>query len=312
MENYLRSVFGDEIRVETTNLTLPLYLKEQYNIFYLYILDKQVAVMQLRDKWPVITNVKKHITIVEKLCQMKAVLLLEYITSNLRKKLIQEKIQFIVPDKQIFMPYCGIDLSEKYSKPMIKSESFSAKTQMLFIALCYDRKIADDSYSDIAKRLKTNKMTISRAANELDNLGIIKTATNGTAKLICLDKYGKELFESGKDYLTSPIAKSILVKSDNVSGLCAAGMTALSLLTMISDNSRTYAIDKNRGKDFVAYSEEYRDDSDISTVELWKYDPELFSKNNTVDFISLYASLKNNDDERVQIALEELEDNYKW
>jgi hypothetical protein len=312
MEKYLKSVFGDDVRIEAINLTLPIYLKEQYNIYHLYILDKQMVIMQLKGEWPIITNVKKHIAAIERLCGMQAVLSLEYITPTMRKKLIQETIQFIVPNKQIFMPYCGIDLSEKYSKPARKTEHFSAKTQMLFTALCYDKNMAIGSYSDIAKRLKTNKMTISRAVSELENFEIIKTLQNGNAKRICLDKCGKELFEAGKGYLINPVAKRVLVKSADANYFCIAGMTALSSLTMIADNSTTYAVEKNKEKDFITYPDEYRGDSDISTVELWKYDPELFAKNHIVDFISLYASLKNTKDERVQIALEELEDKYEW
>jgi hypothetical protein len=37
---------------------------------------------------------------------------------------------------------------------------------------------------------------------------------------------------------------------------------------------------------------------------VWSYKPELFAKERVVDRLSLYLSLKDNEDERVQAALE--------
>ncbi len=41
-------------------------------------------------------------------------------------------------------------------------------------------------------------------------------------------------------------------------------------------------------------------------VEIWKYSPHLLSNTNTVDKLSLYLSLKETEDERVQIELDNL------
>ena len=46
-------------------------------------------------------------------------------------------------------------------------------------------------------------------------------------------------------------------------------------------------------------------------LQLWIYSPALFG-NNTVDPLSLYLSLKDDPDERVQIALDELMKGIKW
>lgn len=40
-------------------------------------------------------------------------------------------------------------------------------------------------------------------------------------------------------------------------------------------------------------------------IEMWKYDPELFAWEGVVDPLSLYLSLKNTKDERVEMALEQ-------
>ena len=48
------------------------------------------------------------------------------------------------------------------------------------------------------------------------------------------------------------------------------------------------------------------DDVDYIILELWKYDPGLFSKTETVDPFSLYISMRGQDDPRLDIEFEEI------
>lgn len=312
MKDYLKTVFGNDITIKRINIQLPLYLKSLYDIYELYIFDIRLVVMQVKDDCANIVNLKKHIASVENICGAMAVISLNYLTSAMRKRFVDEKIQFIVPQKQIFLPYCGVALSEKYQYKTEIPKCFSAKTQLLFAALCYNKEIANYTYAEIAKILDTNSMTISRAVKELEMLGLVSTEAKGTAKCIHPVAFGRDLFECGKRYLINPISKRILVKKEDAKGLCYAGESALAMQTMLNDNKVIYAVDKNKGKLYTAYPQEYMGDSDICEVELWKYNPMTLARNGIVDFISLYASLQNKDDERIQSALEELEDNYEW
>ena len=312
MEDYLKAVFGNNVTLKKLNVSLPLYLKSLYDIYDLYIFDKRLVLMQVKGDCANIANLRKQIAAVENICGTMAVISLDYITPAMRKRLVNEKIQFIVPQKQIFLPYCGIALSEQYPNKTEKPKCFSAKTQLLFAALCYNKELVNYTYAEIAERLNTNNMAISRAVKELDMLGLVSTKSKGTAKSIHPVASGRDLFERGKQYLITPVSKRILVKTDDVRGLCYAGTSALAMQTMLNDDGNIYAVDKSKGKLYKTYPEEYMGDSDISMVELWKYDPMVLSENGVVDFISLYASLQNNGDERIQSALEELEDNHKW
>lgn len=47
-------------------------------------------------------------------------------------------------------------------------------------------------------------------------------------------------------------------------------------------------------------------------LELWKYDPKKFARNGMVDPVSLYMTFVDNMDERIEGALEELLEEYKW
>jgi len=94
-----------------------------------------------------------------------------------------------------------------------------------------------------------------------------------------------------------------------------AGEESLSHRTMLNEpNNRIRAIYKNH--------KEYIDPMDFVDpnwykgkcieIELWKYNPEVFSYNNEVDVISLELSLQNLNDERVEYELEKMMEDYGW
>ncbi len=53
-------------------------------------------------------------------------------------------------------------------------------------------------------------------------------------------------------------------------------------------------------------------DNNLVKLEIWKYDPSSFVKNNHVDLISIYDSLLGNKDERVESDLENILKSEKW
>ena len=53
-------------------------------------------------------------------------------------------------------------------------------------------------------------------------------------------------------------------------------------------------------------------DKEPVNIELWKYDPLLFSDKGTVDPVSLALTFKENADERIEGAVEEYLEDYAW
>jgi uncharacterized protein (DUF342 family) len=47
-------------------------------------------------------------------------------------------------------------------------------------------------------------------------------------------------------------------------------------------------------------------------LEIWYYNPKTLSNQNVVDDLSLFLSLREDADERVQIAVNELLEKFKW
>ena len=314
LTEYLKSVFGDDfnIKIENADIDVPIYIRELYSLYKLTLIQNEYIILQPKQKIPAIVNLRKHMEMVSKLSGLPVILCAEDITPRLRSRLIENKIQFIIPGKQLFIPYSGIALNERYTPIYEKRERFSAVGQVLFIALCYNRKLSDNSYTKIAIQLGIDKMSVSRAARELQGFGIINVTKTGNSKFIELDAYGKELFNKGKPFLITPVQKTILTYEDNVKVKLCSGLSALSASTMLSENTKTFAVIKSMRNNIEILPTEYSGEEGICRLEMWKYNPELFADKGIVDFISLYASLKNSTDERVQIALSEMEENYQW
>ena len=76
-----------------------------------------------------------------------------------------------------------------------------------------------------------------------------------------------------------------------------------------------YAMDKKYAKDIIKdaiVEPKLTKDNDYVEIELWKYNPEIYSMDSTVDIVSLVLSLNDVDDERVEMQLEKIMEEYKW
>lgn len=183
----------------------------------------------------------------------------------------------------------------------------------------YRRKSLEEvvNTTDLAKKLGFNLMTASRALNSLYNANLITYDVGG---MTGRSKEYKRIedpdyFLRGRDYLKTPVRK-IIYKKTRPLGTLTAGMDALAELSMINPPDHPIiAIDRNKLNIEQVEAVKNKDlikDSKLVELELWDYDPGLFSHNGHVDLLSLYASLKDETDERVEQALEEVLRGEPW
>jgi hypothetical protein len=95
-----------------------------------------------------------------------------------------------------------------------------------------------------------------------------------------------------------------------------AGISALAAYTMVADDERpTYALHRDAYRKYFHAGEisECLDPGDADAkIEIWSYAPELLTESHTVDHLSLFLSLRDSMDERIQIAREELLKEFLW
>ena len=207
------------------------------------------------------------------------------------------------------MMSCFVHLPRKLLMPSLD--------KFLLLYFIYQNKREEKSQTAIAKQLNMSAMNISRAVLELQELGLLKTRKEGTRKLVKAVAIGKELYQLSKEFLQSPVQKIIYVASMHYDmGLPYAGETALAKRSMLNFPKCTvFAMDKKKSKDIpkeYLIDPKLVTDNDYVEVELWKYNPITFAKNGVVDIVSLVESLKNIEDERVEMQIKEVVEEYKW
>ncbi len=57
---------------------------------------------------------------------------------------------------------------------------------------------------------------------------------------------------------------------------------------------------------------EPREPADAIAVQIWRYIPNMLAKEKIVDPLSLWLSLKDDRDDRIQMALDDMEENFLW
>ena len=218
--------------------SLPHALRDRYSFKVAWLDDLEVLFMSVNDKLSSISDVKKHIKIVKSVANVKIVLVLKNILARQRQYLIEEGIAFIVQDKQIYLPFLGIVLQEKFDKPDLKVTKLMPSAQMLLLYYIY-RKEEALYMNDVVKALGYSAMTISRAAKQLEEINLFTTTKEGVLKILIARKKGKDLFVQAKPYLTSPVIKEIFVSREKLAAdMVIGGLSALSYESCLLYTSR--------------------------------------------------------------------------
>ncbi len=207
-------------------------------------------------------------------------------------------------------------MQKSFSKISKSDEAFTINGQKVYIYFIYNKGLVINA-TELAFKLKTTKMSASRALNELEKLGLLVSHIAGNQMR---SKYYQQIEESrfienGFDYLTSPFSKKVYVEKAPTASYIS-GIEALSLNSMLNPpKNKVRAIYKKlyqKLKLEVINTSDIVKDNSLVELEIWRYDPELFTKNEFVDPLSLYVALKNDKDERVQQALDESLRGEKW
>ena len=185
-------------------------------------------------------------------------------------------------------------------------DKFVYSTQLLFLAYMYnhEKKVY---VSDLSKSLPFSAMTLSRAVVQLEMTDLFLVYKDGVNKVIESKYSHKELFERIQHYLLTPVRQVGYMNQSLVTDhMVLSGESALSEMSMLnSSRLRTYAVYE---KDFdkTQLIDELIDPEVQVKVEIWAYDPQLFTHTNIADTLSIVLSLKENKDERIEKIIENI------
>ncbi len=311
-ETYLKENIDEQLTIKPwlNKNNFPIYLRDCYYFYEMMILGIQCILLEVIDEMPNIDQLKKHMKQIKNLTDRQIVLFYKDITRYRRKSLIENRIAFVIDDGQMYLPFLGLDLKKAQEHVEEEVKGFTTPAQIVYLYFLYHKEEVVNT-TEFAKKLGFNKMTASRALNDLYHANLITYEIGG---MTGRSKEYKRIpdpdyFLRGRDYLKTPVRRIIYTKTKPLDAL-TAGMDALAGLSMINPpGHQIMAIDRNKlNKEQVEIvkNKDLIKDTKLVELELWDYDPGLFSKNCHVDLLSLYATLKEETDERIEQALEKV------
>ena len=285
----------------------------RFDYYHTVFNQKELCVIKSKNNEPLSPLKYRKITeLIEKVTGMPVAVLMESPAYYERERFISQGVYFIVSDKYAFLPslIANVRVKEK-GKQTIK---LIPAAQYLLLYCLLDNK--DDKKITIRKLeqiLPYNYLAISRAVINLENLQLCKVMKDGDGtKNISFEYTKRELWEKSGKYLSSPVKKILYSDRMQEGTFSISGINALSHYSRLNpDPYDTIAI---WDRIFPELSVQYNEIEGNYKIEIWKYPtfmPHHCDKK-IVDKLSLYLSMKDAPDARVEKELEKLIENMPW
>jgi hypothetical protein len=239
-----------------------------------------------------------------------------------RRSLIANHINFIQPGYQMFTPELAVDLRESVRKRRNEREVsvFLPATQAMVLGCLYEGWDSDTVYNSrvLMGGFDYSRVTLSKVIDQLLKLSIIHPAqSKSSANYYSFNASQAAVFKNARNLMRSPVKRTVAIDRTLHSrgGVFLAGETALANYTMLAEPAiPVYGMTKKQFDIMVedrAFKLTDMVDDTKALVEIWAYNSVMAEKN-IADEASLILSMADNQDERVQIALDVLKENVTW
>lgn len=300
---------------------LPYYMADAFELVELDIASQPVvlAIDQEAKRSPAETEqlMRKLGDVIES----TAVYVIGSLNSYDRKRLIERRVPFLVPGNQLYLPGLGMDLREHFRKPTERRQLSPSAQAILIVILQHPDWATELTAAEIAAKLDYTPMTASRAARELAAAGLAELHKSPSGQHITLSNPPSNTWKRALPLLRSPVQRVVYAKMlasqpppTGLGDVVRAGMSALARNTMLAQKGPdVFACSRDSWKGWKNRVQVLpHPDDDADEVQIWSYPPTLekdavqASTTAEVDLLSLYLSLRDVDDPRVQSALDEL------
>ena len=326
LKEYIYELLGQKIELnklpDDTLNKLPFLFRNSYE-FYSTKISNQELIFLVLDKEDTFNaqQLRKQFEIIRGIFNKPVVAIIEDITAVNRKRLIDYKISFISPRKQLFLTELLVDFQDFNKKKDFRKNITllpSAQLIVLYYILHREDDLSHYTFKELAEKFQYTQMGITKAVSNLKKTGLIDVI--GTKeKSIVFEKDISKLWKQAEDLFVNPVFKTVYIdkKPEN---LLNSNTTALEEYTDMNSGIQEYfAIERNQFYELEKENQFFNlnDENGTYALEVWKYNPELIAKNitqkNNVDPLSLYLSLKDGFiDERTDMALDQIIKEYIW
>lgn len=316
VKNYLSRIGLKCVNVELCSLSdmVPLSLSEAYEARLGYLQGTRYLFLMPRGEKPAPDVLVHQAKSFAKYYPERRILLFSETDAEYYKWLCRNNMAFIVPGRIAHIPglvELKADNAFAAQEPALGKYLSPWAQVILLFQILNNRGRRDLPYARLTGELHVNKVYLARAARELERRQFAKIEYSGTSGIIVFAHDGRELWKWAQDVLTSPVRKTIRTICPPRNAL-RSGISALAERSMlVADRAETYAVvSADLKKIEMSKWREYEGDF----VEGWKYDPKLLAGKDgrLVDPLSLYLTLRESADPRIEEARESMLEKVLW
>lgn len=319
MNVYLKEVFGLQVEYQYLRINnMPIYISDIYSFYALRVgKSKFLGVLILEPENFKISSFDKHKRHFPDFEQDRnydgVVLIANELSSFVRKRLVELRIPFVLPNIQLYWPELGLEF-RNFVKNKNKSkeavEKFYPAAQAVLIAVLNGSIEKPITPKELSEKLFYSAMSMTRALDQIESTEIAKIEKSGKNRTLSFSKNKKILWQEVQSKLINPIREKGRFYETDIPDeyRLKAGETALAEMSMlVAPHTNTYAVDREKWKKIQKHKIPNLELNEPGTceVQVWRYDPELLSDEQCVDVFSLYLSFEGDSDERIEMALEE-------
>ncbi|MBU5481754.1 hypothetical protein [Blautia sp. MSJ-19] len=276
-------------------LELPYYITERYDMRLVELARIRCIFLWPREKLNQIGSLKKQIRRIQMEEALPVVFVFKTMDRYHRQAFIAAQIPFVVADNQMYLPFMGMYLQEKYITEMKACYTLQPFTQLLLFYWYYRQKKCI-YMNEAVKALGCSAMTVTRSFRQLEQTGMFETGKNGVQKYLEGKEAPDVVLENLEDQLSSPVSEIIYLNEAELKKQIpseqrfVSGSSALVRMGIETEEKIScYAVNK---KSFpLSGSRELLDATLQAKVELWKYDPSILDESGLVDPLSLALCL---------------------
>ena len=294
--------------------SLPLILSSNYNLHLVMIAGHScVFAKPVTDVH--FSALRKHYHQLQRRTGEVCVLYLRKVNAYAKDCMVKEGIPFVVEEKQIYLPFLGLMLSEAETRILPPCEQISFLTQKLLLTAIYE-KWKDVSVSMAANKLGVTKTSITRCYDEIEGFDLPYIHKKSRARLFSVDSDLKKMWIALQDILRTPVLQRFCLAENLTEAKMLSGISALSYYSMLADDSYpVYAVSKKEISALLRQYKQVRPQDSTPGCILQEVGYLIrFEQGQAVDPLSVALMLADHEaeDPRVSMAIDEMLEERVW
>ena len=303
LKQYLGEVLGIDVDIkkdEEVQNKLPYALSPRYSVYVAEIFGQRIH-FAVDSETTTPSGYEKEESLLKRLAGTAVAIVTETVTPVDVHRMIQKRIDFIVPGKRMFMPSLLTDIGGRYAVEGEMPDVIPPLAQLVILFYLQKGNLNGLDAKAIAEKFNATYLTASRSLKWIGQK--ISPLKEDGRKLLLNLPANNELLALAKPFLRTPIVK-IIRTDDSISGIDGvfAGESALEEYSMIAAVGQCKAV----GKDVKVSI--CQDSGGINCIEKWMYDPSILAEDGICDKLSLILSMADNPDERIHKEIVKLKE----